>query len=113
MHSEGYGSRRVSVCFSVCVSVKSHVTSGASVCRENAATHSAGNEGQKICGVLSETVPLQRSSTPSHDGHISGQPFFLQETRMSIVHMQVFNKNRSQCAAPYTIAVSSPCFLTL
>ena len=45
MCSEGYGSRRV--CVSVCVSVKSHLTSGASVRRENAATHSAGNEGQK------------------------------------------------------------------
>ena len=36
MRSEGYGSRRVSVsvCLSVCVSVKSHLTSGASVRRE-------------------------------------------------------------------------------
>ena len=34
-----------SSCLSVCVSVKSHLTSGASVRRENAATHSAGNEG--------------------------------------------------------------------
>ena len=33
--------------------------------RENAVTYSAGNEGQNICGVFSETAPLQRSSTPS------------------------------------------------
>ena len=50
---------------SVCLSVKSHLTYGASVRLENAVTYSAGNEGQKICGVFSETAPLQRSSTPS------------------------------------------------
>ena len=49
----------------VCVSVKSHLTYGASVRPENAVTYSAGNEGQNICGVFSETAPLQRSSTPS------------------------------------------------
>ena len=53
MRSEGYGSR-------VCVSVKSHFTSGASACPENNITYSAGNEGQKICGDFSETAPLQR-----------------------------------------------------
>ena len=61
MRSEGYGS----VCMSVCVSVKSHLTYGASVRPKHAVTYSAGNEGQKICGVFSETAPLQRSSTPS------------------------------------------------
>ena len=40
----------------VCVSVKSHLTYGASVRPENAVTYSAGNEGQKIC---SENAPLQ------------------------------------------------------
>ena len=60
---EGYGSRRF--CVSVCVSVKSHLTSGASVCPENAVTGSAGNEGQKICGVFSATPLLPRSSGPS------------------------------------------------
>ena len=49
----------------MCVSVKSHLTYGASVRPENAVTYSAGNEGQNICGVFSETAPLQRSSTPS------------------------------------------------
>ena len=47
------------------MSVKSHLTYGASVRPENAVTYSADNEGQKICGVFSETAPLQRSSTPS------------------------------------------------
>ena len=49
----------------VCQSVKSHLTSGATVRPENAVTYSARDEGQKICGVFSETAPLQRSSTPS------------------------------------------------
>ena len=30
---------------------------------ENTVTYSAGNGGQKICGVFSEIAPLQRSST--------------------------------------------------
>ena len=55
----------VVVCVCVCLSVKSHLTSGASVRPENAVTYSAGDEGQKICGVFSETAPLPRSSTPS------------------------------------------------
>ena len=73
----------------MCVSVKSHLTSGASVCRENAAKYSAGNEGQKICA---ENVQLQRSSATSLDGHTSGRPFFLQRTRMRIVDTQVLDK---------------------
>ena len=53
---EGYGSCRVClsvcVCVCVCLSVKSHLTSGASVRLENAVTYSAGNEGQQICSVF-------------------------------------------------------------
>ena len=41
------------------MSVKSHLTYGASVRPENAVTYSAGNEGQNICGVFSENAPLQ------------------------------------------------------
>ena len=40
---------------------------------------------------FSETVPLQRSSTLSHDGHIADWPFFLQRTCMRIVHTQVLD----------------------
>ena len=61
MRSEGYCSWSVCVC--VCLSVKQHLTYGASVRPENAVTYSAGNEGQKFCGVFSETAPLQRSGT--------------------------------------------------
>ena len=62
MCSEGYCSW---VCLSVCLSVKSHLTSGASVHPENAVTYSVGNEGEKSCGIFSETASLQKSSTPS------------------------------------------------
>ena len=56
MRSEGYCSW---VCLCVCVSVKSHLTYGASVRPENAVTYSAGNEGKKNCGFFSENAPLQ------------------------------------------------------
>ena len=50
---------RVTVVGSVCVSVKSHLTYGASVRPENAVTYSAGNESQKICGDLPETTAFK------------------------------------------------------
>ena len=49
----------VCVCLCVCVSVKSHLTSGASVRPENTVVYSAGNGGQKICGVFFETAPFK------------------------------------------------------
>ena len=44
---------------SVCLSVKSHLTSGASVRPENTVTYSAGNGGQKVCGVFFEIAPFK------------------------------------------------------
>ena len=41
------------------MSVKSHLTYGASVRPENAVTYSAGNEGQKICGDFPETTAFK------------------------------------------------------
>ena len=81
MRSEGYCSCHV--CLSVCLSVR--YTSGASFRPENAVTYSAGNEGQKICGVFSETAPLQRSSIPSNDGNMYRRPFFVRKARMRII----------------------------
>ena len=52
MRSEGY-------CSWVCLSVKSHLTYGASVRPENAVTYSASNEGQNICGDLPETTAFK------------------------------------------------------
>ena len=43
----------------VCVSVKSHLTSRASVRPETSVTYSAGNGGQKICRVFSETASFK------------------------------------------------------
>ena len=93
---EGYSSFRVSLSVFVCVSVKSHLTSGASVRRENAATYSVGNEGQESCGVFSENVQLQRLSATSLDGYTSGRPFFLQKTRMRIVDL-LYASSRQDC----------------
>ena len=45
----------VSVCLCVCVSVKSHLTSGASVRPENAVTY----PGPNICGVFFETASFK------------------------------------------------------
>ena len=53
----------VVACVCVCLSVKQHLTSGASVRPESDTTYSADNEGEKNCSVLPETAPLQRSST--------------------------------------------------
>ena len=52
MCSEGYGSCRV------CLSVKSHFTSGASVRPENSATYSEGKEGQTF---VAFSLKLRRS----------------------------------------------------
>ena len=50
MCSGGYCSCPVSLslCVCVCASVKSHLTSGASVSPENSVTYSTGNEGQNL-----------------------------------------------------------------
>ena len=56
MRSEGYCTW---VCASVCLSVKSHLTYGASVRPKNAVTYSAGKEGQNICGDLPETTAFK------------------------------------------------------
>ena len=55
MRSEGYCSR----CVCVCLSVKSHLTYGASVRPENAVTYSVGNEGKNIGGDLPETTAFK------------------------------------------------------
>ena len=53
------------VCVPVCLSVKLHLTSGASLRREKSAACSAGNEDKKNCGVFSETPPFPRWRDPS------------------------------------------------
>ena len=77
MRSEGYPRRACAARVTVCLSVSQHLTSGESVRLENAVTYSTGDEGQKICGVFSETAPLQRSSTPSVVRLMRSRPFLL------------------------------------
>ena len=76
----------LSVCVSVSLSVKSHLTYGASVHPENAVTYSAGNEGQNICGVFSEDAPLLRSSGVAIVFQTSRWPFFF---IAKAVHMRI------------------------
>ena len=57
MRSEGYGSW---VCLCVCVSTqRQHLTSRMFIRPTNDTTYLTGNEDQKICGVFSESAPLQ------------------------------------------------------
>ena len=67
MRGEGY-------CSCPCVSIKSHLTSGASVRPENNVTYSAGNGGRIICGDFSETAPLQRCTASWVVGYCSDIP---------------------------------------
>ena len=48
--------RRVTVVGTVCVSVKSHLTSGVSVHPVTTVMYSAGNGGQNTCGLFFETA---------------------------------------------------------
>ena len=65
MHSEGYSSCRVCVC----VSVKAHLTSGAFVRRDNGATYSAGNEGQKMVPFSLKLLRCRDPALPPLNGH--------------------------------------------
>ena len=81
MRSEGYGSWVcVSVC--LCLSVKSHLTSGASVRPENSVTYS-GNGGRKVCGDFSETTALQRYTASCIVGYCSDIPHTFSTTEPS------------------------------
>ena len=63
----------------VCVSVKSHLTFGASVRPENAVTYSVGNKGQNICGVFSDTASFQSYGTSALYGRRAVGHFSLSE----------------------------------
>ena len=76
-----------SVCLYVCVSVKLHLISGASVHPENTVTYSVGNGGQNICVVFSETTSLQRSSTALLKLYVRSA-IFLRKACMRIIVMK-------------------------
>ena len=65
----------------VCRLVANSLLIKGSVRLENAVTYSTGNEGQKICGVFSETAPLQRYGTCSLYRYPCSRPFLLRGKR--------------------------------
>ena len=91
-----------SVCLCVCLSVKSHLTYGASVRPENAVTYSAGNEGQKICGAV-----LERELTAPRVQLTVGRGQF-PRTRIGIVRDSMqFSMRRGFCTSVLFILVRS------
>ena len=100
---------------SVCVSVKSHLTYGASVRPENAVTYSAGNEGQKICEVFSENAPLLRWSGAAVVFHTFRSPFFFiaKAVRMRIgIHSYGCRTAGEHPACPTIVNNIQPCHKT-
>ena len=96
----------------VCLSVKSHLTYGASVRPKNAAMYSAGNEGQKICGVFSENAPLLRSSRVAVVFHTFRWPFFFiaKVVRMRIgIHSYACRTAGEYPACPTIVNNIQPC----
>ena len=79
MRSEGY-------CSWVCLSVKSHLTYGASVRPENAVTYSAGNESQKKVGFSLKPMRCRDPALPPFTAmRTYSRPFFLRKARMRII----------------------------
>ena len=63
----------------MCLSVKSHLTYGASVRPENAVTYSAGNEGQKFVGFSLKPLRCRDPALPPLCGHAYSRPFSLRK----------------------------------
>ena len=80
---------------SVCLCVKSHLTSGASVRPENTVTYSAGNGGRKICGDFSETALLQRYTASCVVGYCSDIPHTFSTTEPSKCSKKANNRLNS------------------
>ena len=74
MRSEGYCSWSVCVC--VCLSVKQHLTYGASVRPENAVTYSAGNEGKKFVGFSLKPLRCRDPALPALYAYARSAIFF-------------------------------------
>ena len=78
------------VSLSIHLSVKSHLTTGASVRPEIDVTYSTGNKGTKICGDSSETAPLRRYTASCIVRlYPCSPPFYSIKTRMRIVFLPV------------------------
>ena len=66
---------------SVCVSVKSHLTYGASVSPENAVTYSAGNEGQKNVGFSLKPLRCRDTALAALYRYPCSRPFLFRGKR--------------------------------
>ena len=84
----------------VCVSVKSHLTSGASVRRENAPRTQQATKVKKCVAFSLELLRWQYRAFPPLAGHTYDRPFFLRVTRMRIVHTQVLQVSRCDARTP-------------
>ena len=89
----------LSVC--CCLSVKSHLTYGASVPPKNAVTYSAGNEGQKSCGDLPETTAF-KSYAAKHERKML---IF----RLTRSQLSPFDTQRSARGCPKIVNNIQPC----
>ena len=117
MRSEGYCSWVcLCVCVCVCLSVKSHLTYGASVRPENAVTYSAGNESQKICGDLPETTAFKsyaaKHERKSQYANYSDLPMSAFSAWHTAKGQRVPNDCQQHSALPKTMPTdaASPCW---
>ena len=105
-----------SVCLSVCLSVKSHLTNGASVRSENVVTHSAGNEGQKFVGICLK--PLRSRVIPRNISEKANMQIFPTyprsafSARHTAKRQRVPNDCQQHSALPKTMLTdaASPCW---
>ena len=72
----------------MCVCFKSHLTSGASVCPENAANYSAANKGKKIVAFSLKLMRFRDRVPPPLEGPYIRSAIFLLRTHKCIVHTQ-------------------------
>ena len=107
----------------MCLSVKQHLTYGASVRPENAVTYSAGNEGQNFVGFSLKPLRFRDPALPPLYGHAYSRPFFhayFSCTRMRIsrvytrmIHCRGFSTLvlfiyvSATCIPPCSILISS------
>ena len=95
------------MCVSVCVSVKPHLTSGASVCTENTVTYSAGNRGKKIVGFSLKLLCCKDTPLPALYGYLCSRPFWnphMCSISVSIAH--AFSKIHA-CMVPRVLHFST------
>ena len=100
----------------MCLSVKSHLTYGASIRLENAVTYSAGKEGQNICGDLPETTAFKSYSAKherkSQYANFPTYPMSAFSARHIAKGQKVPNDHQQRSVLPKTMPTdaASPCW---